>query len=146
MNNYEDPFQICFLCMKTRFGFFSWGVRCQLCKQQICSKCSTKVRRVCKFAIIHYIFTFKLSSPMTYYFRRWGFRWSTSRGSRSPRFRGHLRPGSLHRRRTRRTRTRSRRWGRLRRRQRCGVETRDWRIGRLTWQILSPNFVGSFFL
>ena len=29
--------------MKTRFGFFSWGVRCQLCKQQVCSKCSTKV-------------------------------------------------------------------------------------------------------
>ena len=39
----NDSFQICFLCMKTRFGFFSWGVRCQLCKQQVCSKCSTKV-------------------------------------------------------------------------------------------------------
>ena len=35
--------KICFLCMKTRFGFFSWGVRCQLCKQQVCSKCSTKL-------------------------------------------------------------------------------------------------------
>jgi spire-like protein len=35
--------KICFLCMKTRFGFFIWGVRCQLCNQQVCNKCSTKV-------------------------------------------------------------------------------------------------------
>lgn len=36
--------KICFLCMKTRFGIFVWGVRCQLCKQQVCSKCSSKMR------------------------------------------------------------------------------------------------------
>ena len=32
--------------MKTRFGFFSWGVRCQLCKQQVCSLCSTKMTEI----------------------------------------------------------------------------------------------------
>eukprot|EP00095_Tigriopus_kingsejongensis_P011473 maker-scaffold626_size122949-snap-gene-0.27 protein:Tk11473 transcript:maker-scaffold626_size122949-snap-gene-0.27-mRNA-1 annotation:"spire " len=36
--------KICFLCMKTRFGLFVWGVRCQLCKQQVCNKCSSKTR------------------------------------------------------------------------------------------------------
>ena len=36
--------KICFLCMKTRFGFWSgYGHKCQLCKQKICHKCSTKV-------------------------------------------------------------------------------------------------------
>ena len=35
--------KICFLCMKTRFGLFTWGVRCQLCHQQVCSKCSKKM-------------------------------------------------------------------------------------------------------
>ena len=35
--------KICFLCMKTRFGFFTWGVRCQLCQQQVCQKCSKKM-------------------------------------------------------------------------------------------------------
>ncbi len=35
--------KVCFLCMKTRFTFFTWGVRCQLCKQQVCAKCSSKV-------------------------------------------------------------------------------------------------------
>ncbi len=32
--------------MKTRFGFFVWGTRCQLCNQQVCSKCSTKVKQL----------------------------------------------------------------------------------------------------
>ena len=139
MSNCDDPFQICFLCMKTRFGFFSWGVRCQLCKQQVCSKCSTKVRYII-IAIVSdstciWIVVLIFSTSMAFlYFHRWGFRWSTSRGSRSPRFRGRLRQGSRRRRRqTRRTRTR---WGRPRRRQRCGVETRDWLIGRSRYTTL----------
>ena len=36
-------FQICFLCMKCRFSLFNRGVRCELCKQTVCSKCSFKV-------------------------------------------------------------------------------------------------------
>ena len=29
--------------MKTRFGFFNRGCKCELCSRQICSKCSTKM-------------------------------------------------------------------------------------------------------
>ena len=35
--------KICFLCMKTRFGFLRRGCKCELCKQQICAKCCTKM-------------------------------------------------------------------------------------------------------
>jgi len=36
--------KVCFLCMKTRFGFWSgYGHKCQLCKQRVCHKCSTKM-------------------------------------------------------------------------------------------------------
>lgn len=36
--------RICFLCMKTKFGIFSRGTKCDMCKQIICSKCQTKMR------------------------------------------------------------------------------------------------------
>lgn len=37
--------KICFLCMKTRFGFFGpRGTNCRLCKRTVCKKCVTKVR------------------------------------------------------------------------------------------------------
>jgi len=35
--------KVCFLCMKTRFGFLRRGYKCELCKQQICAKCCTKM-------------------------------------------------------------------------------------------------------
>ena len=35
--------KVCFLCMKTRFGFFSRGCKCEMCSRQVCTKCSTKV-------------------------------------------------------------------------------------------------------
>ena len=37
--------KVCFLCMKTRFGFFSRGCKCELCSRQVCAKCSTKVKK-----------------------------------------------------------------------------------------------------
>ena len=37
-------FQVCFLCMRTRFTLFSWGVRCALCCRQVCAKCSGRMR------------------------------------------------------------------------------------------------------
>ena len=37
-------FQMCFLCMKTRFGLFSRGTQCEMCKQVVCSKCFNKVQ------------------------------------------------------------------------------------------------------
>ncbi|XP_069995688.1 protein spire isoform X6 [Penaeus vannamei] len=37
--------KICFLCMKTRFGFFGpRGQDCRLCKRTVCKKCVTKMR------------------------------------------------------------------------------------------------------
>lgn len=45
--NVKDNVQkgrICFLCMKTKFGIFSRGTKCDMCKQIICSKCQTKMR------------------------------------------------------------------------------------------------------
>ncbi|KAK3851547.1 hypothetical protein Pcinc_041814 [Petrolisthes cinctipes] len=37
--------KICFLCMKTRFGFFGpRGTNCRLCKRTVCKKCVTKMR------------------------------------------------------------------------------------------------------
>lgn len=36
--------QVCFLCMKTRFGFFGpRGQQCRLCNRTVCSKCHSKV-------------------------------------------------------------------------------------------------------
>jgi len=35
--------KVCFLCMKTRFGLFSRGQKCDMCKQIVCSKCHTKM-------------------------------------------------------------------------------------------------------
>jgi len=36
--------RVCFLCMKTRFGFWAgYGCKCQLCKQKVCQKCSAKM-------------------------------------------------------------------------------------------------------
>ncbi|XP_071539533.1 protein spire homolog 1 isoform X2 [Panulirus ornatus] len=37
--------KICFLCMKTRFGFFGpRGTNCRLCRRTVCKKCVTKMR------------------------------------------------------------------------------------------------------
>ncbi|KAG0717249.1 Protein spire [Chionoecetes opilio] len=37
--------KICFLCMKTRFGFFGpRGTNCRLCRRTVCKKCITKMR------------------------------------------------------------------------------------------------------
>ncbi|XP_069949747.1 protein spire homolog 1 isoform X2 [Cherax quadricarinatus] len=37
--------KICFLCMKTRFGFFGpRGTNCRLCKRTVCKKCISKMR------------------------------------------------------------------------------------------------------
>jgi spire-like protein len=35
--------KVCFLCMKTRFGIFNRGQKCEMCKQIVCSKCHTKM-------------------------------------------------------------------------------------------------------
>ena len=35
--------QLCFLCKKTRFGIFSRGSKCEMCKQAVCGKCQSKV-------------------------------------------------------------------------------------------------------
>jgi len=35
--------KVCFLCMKTRFGLFSRGQKCEMCKQTVCAKCHTKM-------------------------------------------------------------------------------------------------------
>ena len=35
--------KICFLCMKSKFGFFNRGMKCELCSRQVCTKCYTKV-------------------------------------------------------------------------------------------------------
>lgn len=46
-NNLKEDVEkgkICFLCMKTRFGMFNWGTRCQMCSQQVCGRCSAKMR------------------------------------------------------------------------------------------------------
>ena len=37
--------QLCFLCKKARFGIFSRGSKCEMCKQSVCGKCQSKVRR-----------------------------------------------------------------------------------------------------
>ena len=36
-------FQICFHCMKTKFGLFYRGHSCEMCKQTFCTRCHTKV-------------------------------------------------------------------------------------------------------
>jgi len=35
--------KVCFLCMKTRFGIFSRGQKCDMCKQTVCARCHTKM-------------------------------------------------------------------------------------------------------
>jgi len=35
--------KVCFLCMKTRFGIFSRGQKCEMCKQTVCARCHTKM-------------------------------------------------------------------------------------------------------
>lgn len=35
--------KVCFLCMKTRFGLFSRGQKCEMCKQMVCNRCHTKM-------------------------------------------------------------------------------------------------------
>ncbi|XP_071744307.1 uncharacterized protein [Lepeophtheirus salmonis] len=34
--------KVCFLCMRTRFGIFTWSHKCQMCQQFVCNKCSSK--------------------------------------------------------------------------------------------------------
>ncbi|CAH1644673.1 unnamed protein product [Spodoptera littoralis] len=35
--------EVCFLCLKTRFGIFGpWGQKCKLCKKTVCQKCCSK--------------------------------------------------------------------------------------------------------
>ncbi|TRY61592.1 hypothetical protein TCAL_12537 [Tigriopus californicus] len=36
--------KVCFLCMKTRFGLFTWSYECQLCHHTVCSGCLSKMR------------------------------------------------------------------------------------------------------
>lgn len=38
--------RVCFLCMRTRFNWITWGVQCKLCARTVCSKCHTKVSYV----------------------------------------------------------------------------------------------------
>ncbi len=35
--------RVCFLCMRTKFGIFSRGQKCDMCKQIVCARCFTKV-------------------------------------------------------------------------------------------------------
>ena len=35
---------MCFHCMKTKFGLFYRGQKCEMCKQCFCNKCYTKMR------------------------------------------------------------------------------------------------------
>ena len=44
--------KVCFLCMKTRFGFFNRGCKCELCTRQVCSKCTTKV--ICRYFLLYF--------------------------------------------------------------------------------------------
>ena len=39
-------FQICFHCMKTKFGIFSRGQKCEMCKQLFCNRCHTRVSKI----------------------------------------------------------------------------------------------------
>eukprot|EP00094_Tigriopus_californicus_P001518 TCALIF_01470-PA protein Name:"Similar to spir Protein spire (Drosophila melanogaster)" AED:0.07 eAED:0.11 QI:767/0.83/0.85/1/0.16/0.57/7/0/533 len=36
--------KVCFLCMKTRFGLFCRGNKCEMCKQLVCQKCHSKMK------------------------------------------------------------------------------------------------------
>jgi len=36
--------RLCFLCKKARFGIFSRGSKCEMCKQAVCGKCQSKMR------------------------------------------------------------------------------------------------------
>lgn len=36
--------RVCFLCISTRFSLFNRGQKCQICKQNVCSKCISRMR------------------------------------------------------------------------------------------------------
>eukprot|EP00095_Tigriopus_kingsejongensis_P007765 maker-scaffold154_size301342-snap-gene-1.12 protein:Tk07765 transcript:maker-scaffold154_size301342-snap-gene-1.12-mRNA-1 annotation:"protein spire" len=36
--------KVCFLCMKTRFGLFCRGNKCEMCKQLVCQRCYSKMK------------------------------------------------------------------------------------------------------
>lgn len=36
--------KVCFHCLKTKFGIFSRGQKCEICKQLFCNRCHTKMR------------------------------------------------------------------------------------------------------
>ena len=61
-NFFLFSFQICFHCMKTKFGLFYRGQCCEMCKQTFCTKCHTKVstlfihRGFDRFYIYLYVF------------------------------------------------------------------------------------------
>ncbi|GBP55814.1 Protein spire [Eumeta japonica] len=41
----SNVYDVCFLCLKTRFGIFGpWGQKCKLCKKTVCQKCYSKMR------------------------------------------------------------------------------------------------------
>lgn len=54
--------KVCFLCMKTRFGLFSWGYTCKLCQHAVCHGCLRKVSS--KTRSIYIASTDSLSSQM----------------------------------------------------------------------------------
>ena len=38
--------KVCFVCMTAKFGIFSRGQKCQMCKQMVCGRCCSKVRDI----------------------------------------------------------------------------------------------------
>jgi len=36
--------RLCFLCLTTRFGLFTRGTKCQVCRQTVCSRCCARMR------------------------------------------------------------------------------------------------------
>jgi len=51
--------KVCYLCLKSRFGLFNWSVKCQLCQQLVCSKCSQKVSQHLFVFVYNYILLFR---------------------------------------------------------------------------------------
>lgn len=37
--------KVCFLCLRTRFTIWQWGVKCKLCQRTVCAKCYSKVHQ-----------------------------------------------------------------------------------------------------
>ena len=46
LRNDVEKGKVCFLCMKTKFGLFSWGYQCKLCQHTVCYACLGKVNYV----------------------------------------------------------------------------------------------------